>query len=129
MCPEIMREVAGKFEFVCDAVLNDYICLAVKEEEYPGIKANIGSKTTGKLYTGISDEGVDRLDVFEGEYYQRTEVMVEDIDGTKYMADTYMFRDKYSDFLCSIEWDFQDFEKNGKKLFEDNYFGWKELAE
>ncbi|KAG2149077.1 uncharacterized protein EDB93DRAFT_1143515 [Suillus bovinus] len=92
MHPEILKRVIGNDGSqlqMCPALLPDYTRHQVKNEDYPGILPYSQSRVMfdhdlnpdeksvrGSLVTGLSDEDVKLLDVFEGDQYTRELVPV-----------------------------------------------------
>ena len=71
MCEDIMAAVTGQNLVFDEAHLLDYERYAVRDEEYPAIIPKTASTVQGRVYYGVNEEGVARLDSFEGDYYQR----------------------------------------------------------
>lgn len=92
MHPEILKRVIGNDGShlqMCPALLLEYTRHQVKNEDYPGILPYSQSRAMfdhdldseeksvrGSLVTGLSDEDVRLLDVFEGDQYTRESVSV-----------------------------------------------------
>jgi len=129
MSPDIMVRVAGCLPDTCIAHLHGFRRFRVKDEEYPGIRENAEGMVQGLLYLDVPEAAVQRLDIFEGEMYERRQVMVQTKDGVEKNAMTYVFRPGYHDRLTEIPWDFEEFLVSGKKCFEDGCFGISEIEE
>ena len=99
MCADIMATVSGVNPLSESALLGNYRRYAVLGEDYPALIAEAGAQTQGLLYRNISDEALRRLDVFEGDYYQRCELDVALLDGRQVTAQTYVFRADYRHLL------------------------------
>ena len=67
-----------------------------------------------------------RLDAFEGDEYQRSEVEVELAGGRRLMAWTYVFKPEFASRLGPGEWDFQRFLATGKARFTAQFMGFDE---
>ncbi|KAG1729660.1 uncharacterized protein EDB91DRAFT_1159188 [Suillus paluster] len=92
MHPEILKRVIGNDGNqlqMCSALLLDYTRHQVKDEDYPAILPYSQSRTMfdhdldfeeksvrGSLVTGLSEEDIRLLDVFEGNQYTREVVSV-----------------------------------------------------
>lgn len=129
MSPDIMMRLAGYLPNSCIAHLHGFRCSRVKGEEYPGIRENAEGMVQGILYLDVPEAAVQRLDIFEGEMYERRQVMVQIEDGVEKSAMTYVFLPGYHDLLTEIPWDFEEFLLSGKKCFEDGCFGISEIEE
>ena len=117
--------VSGEFE-KSRAVLHGYRRLAVKEEEYPGlIKAS--GKVNGCIWYGIDEQNLEKLDTFEGEYYERVPVVAVDNEGNAVEVDVYSFKEEFNNLLESHEWDVNHFENTGLKKFISRYLGFSRL--
>lgn len=129
MCIDIMTKVAGCQADSSPARLNNYFRSNIRDREYPGITPRPGTMVTGVLYLNLSSEAIQRLDVFEGELYQRqfVEVVTEHQGILKAM--TYVIKPRYSDLLTDEEWSFDYFLAVGKKKFEETYFGFQDCHE
>lgn len=126
MCSDIMFKVAGCQSDFSSACLNNYFRSNIRDKEYPGITARSGTMVTGVLYLNLSSEAIQRLDVFEGELYQRhfVEVVTEHQGAIEAM--TYVIKPQYRDLLTDEEWSFDYFLAVGKKRFEETYFGFQD---
>lgn len=107
--------------------LPDYRRRAVKGEVYPGILPELGGVVEGIVYRNLPETAWARLDVFEGEIYQRQIVGVTLTNGTPVEAHTYVVRPEFENRLDTREWDFKKFLQSGRKIFETHYFGFKAL--
>ncbi|MGB3211458.1 MAG: gamma-glutamylcyclotransferase family protein [Desulforhopalus sp.] len=127
MCNDIMSTVAACQNSTCQATLNDFFRSKIREEEYPGIVPQPGSVVDGVLYLDLCDDAIKRLDVFEGELYQRQEVTVITEEGSTVAAMTYVIKPRYRELLTDQQWSFTEFLAVGKKRFEKSYFGFGDL--
>jgi gamma-glutamylcyclotransferase (GGCT)/AIG2-like uncharacterized protein YtfP len=127
ICEDIMGSVAGPCESLGEASLRDHRRLEVTGEHYPGMIPAPGFSVLGRVYGGISDAGLDRLDRFEGDMYQRCEVEVELADGTRLVVFTYLIRDACRHRLASREWHLEAFLERGKRAFTASYLGFDQL--
>lgn len=127
MCADIMSAVSGVNTVPESALLGNYRRYAVLSEDYPALIAEAGAQTPGLLYRNISDEALRRLDVFEGDYYQRCERVVALLDGRQVRAQTYVFRTDYRHLVADWSWSFEHFLNVGKAKFESAYLGFQHL--
>lgn len=127
MCNDIMFAVAGCRTSSRNVILNDFYRSKMRNEEYPGITPRTGTQVDGVLYFDLSDEAIRRLDVFEGEYYDRQDVQVYSEDLGMIDAMTYVVKARYSHLLTGVEWSFAQFLNTGKPKFVDAYLGFKDL--
>jgi gamma-glutamylcyclotransferase (GGCT)/AIG2-like uncharacterized protein YtfP len=127
MSADIMARVAGCRLAALPATLPGYRRSQVKGEVYPGISEDAAEQVAGVLYLNVPAAALQRLDVFEGEMYERREVLVKDEGGAARAAMTFVFRPAYLRLLTGIPWDFDQFLASGKKCFEEGYFGFDEI--
>ena len=127
MCSDIMSRVAGCKTDCTQASLNNFFRSKIQSREYPGIIPQQGARVPGVLYFDISAEALERLDVFEGEMYQRQEVEVINDKNDSVTAMTYIIKPQYRDILTDKEWSFSEFLTVGKEKFEESYFGFQEI--
>jgi len=88
--------------------------------DYPGIISQEGKSVLGVYVTGLDDQNIWRLDIFEGSQYRREKVKVkllQEVHGTEngraegqeVDAQTYVFLDKND--LMDEEWSYDEFVK------------------
>ncbi len=123
MCSDIMAKVADCRPNCTPATLHDFFRAKVHNEEYPGIVPLQDSMVAGLLYLGLTAEALDRLDIFEGEMYQRQEVALLTENNPRTKAMTYVIKPEYRHLLTDKEWNFSEFLSTGKEKFEKSYFG------
>lgn len=125
MCEDIMTSIAGPCVRASEAVLRGHQRKSVRDEKYPGMIPFPASSVTGILYSDISEAGLNALDEFEGEMYQRVEVDVELPGGECARACAYVVRPEYQQILTTDDWDFDEFLENGKQVFLAEYGGFQ----
>lgn len=110
------------------ALLQSYRRHKVKHADYPAILPHKdGASVRGSLVTGLLDEDMRRLDIFEGDQYERKKVKVLVLKDTSLneavdednlpelvvgeeQAETYVWIDPRED-LEEEEWDFEEFRR------------------
>ena len=127
MCAEIMAEVAGKRLPYTPAVLTGYRRFLVRGEQYPGVVDDPAGTVSGLVYHDIDATGWHRLDRFEGEMYQRRPVTVQLAGGGLAQVDCYVIRSAFLHRLTRTEWDYTAFLLRGKRMFQQQYFGFKAI--
>ena len=127
MCAEIMAEVAGKRLPYTPAVLTGYRRFLVRGEQYPGVVDDPAGTVSGLVYHDIDATGWRRLDRFEGEMYQRRPVTVQLAGGGLAQVDCYVIRSAFLHRLTRTEWDYTAFLLRGKRMFQQQYFGFKAI--
>jgi gamma-glutamylcyclotransferase (GGCT)/AIG2-like uncharacterized protein YtfP len=127
MCEDIMREISGFRLSHEKGILKGYSRRSVKGEHYPALVPDETGRVEGILYRDIPDSAWERLDRFEGEMYERRLVQVGLNSGTILFAATYVARPAFLDQLDKSDWDFSDFIRNGKAIFQKHYKGYRSL--
>ena len=75
--PEIMRRVVGRVLPSRPATLEGYARRGLKGERYPGVFPSLGEEVEGRLCLGVDGATLQRLDVYEGEQFERRWVHVQ----------------------------------------------------
>jgi gamma-glutamylcyclotransferase (GGCT)/AIG2-like uncharacterized protein YtfP len=123
MFPSVMKAVTGR-EFSAEkARVQNYVRFKVKGESYPGLTPLEGAVTEGVLYRDVDALSVRRLDDFEGELYERTEIPADTLVGESLTAQTYLIKARHRDRLSSEPWDPEHFEKADLIDFMARYWG------
>jgi gamma-glutamylcyclotransferase (GGCT)/AIG2-like uncharacterized protein YtfP len=123
MFPSVMKAVTGREFPARKANVKNYVRFKVRGESYPGLTPLKGAVTEGVLYIGVDVVSVRRLDDFEGEFYERTEIPVDALDGQSLTAQTYVIKAQYRDRLSSKPWDPERFEADDLREFMASYQG------
>jgi len=129
MIPSVMNAVTGGDFRSEKASLRGYARYLVRGEVYPGIVPSPGACTDGVVYLGVDEASVERLDIFEGQFYERFQVSLETEDGESLEADTYVVRPENRGLLTSAPWELEEFRAEGLERFLNNYFGFRAIAE
>ncbi len=129
MCDDIMGAVCAAAPLSpLPARLAGFRRAPVIGVEYPGMVPAADGLVEGVLYLDLPATAWPRLDAFEGDEYQRSEVEVELADGRRLAAWTYVFKPEHVGRLGEGEWDFQRFLETGKARFEALYMGFDVLG-
>ena len=129
MCENILFAVTGSCFASIKGVLHGYHRKTIKGEIYPGIVACSGGVIEGLVYKDLTETEWNRLDLFEGDQYRREIVSVKFEKGSREPAETYLLKSEFADRLSSQDWDFEEFLKFNKKIFEANYSGFEILQQ
>ncbi|KAL9470961.1 hypothetical protein ACSS6W_008902 [Trichoderma asperelloides] len=105
------------------AILDGYCRHRVQSEDYPAIIAEQGHCVRGVYATGLTEANLQKLDIFEGNEYERIDTKVrllkregdKEVDGEVKEASVYVFLNP--DALEKREWDFEDFRQNKMKMW------------
>ncbi|UXH78989.1 gamma-glutamylcyclotransferase family protein [Roseateles amylovorans] len=127
MWADIMARVCGAPSLAerapLPATLADHVRHPVLGQDYPGMVPADGHEVHGRLYLDLPDAAWPRLDAFEGQTYERREVLVTVPDGRWLRAWTYVYREAWRHQLGAGAWDEQRFEREGKARFIASYVG------
>ncbi|MGK7897261.1 MAG: gamma-glutamylcyclotransferase [Xenococcus sp. (in: cyanobacteria)] len=77
----------------------------------------------GFIWLNVSQSNIEKLDLFEGEYYRRVEGVATDINNNKIVVNFYLIQDSYLSILEDSEWDQDEFQQYGLANFLKNYVG------
>lgn len=127
MCGDIMEKVAGCRLSCTEAVLRDFFRSGILGEEYPGIVPRSGAAVSGVLYLDLPETAVRRLDLFEGEMYERRTIEISSEEHGTCTAMAYVIKDSYRHRLTNEEWSYAGFLATGKARFENMYLGFEKL--
>jgi gamma-glutamylcyclotransferase (GGCT)/AIG2-like uncharacterized protein YtfP len=127
MCRDIFCKVAGCQAEFTQATLNNFFRSKIRSREYPGIVPRPETSVPGVLYYNLSNQALQRLDVFEGELYLREDVQVMTKNRGLVSAMTYVINPQHRDILTDKAWSYKEFLAVGKAKFEETYFGFDEL--
>ncbi len=89
----------------------------VRNAAYPGVVRSPNSETAGILYTGISEEELELIDLFEGDLFTRKLLNVIQQSNKMCKAWVYILSDRNKDKLTNNPWILKDFLKNDLKDF------------
>jgi len=123
MIRNIFISAAGRNFKSQDADLSGYGRFCLKNDIYPGIIISKSDITNGIVYFDVNDVSVRNLDMFEGDYYQRTPVRVTLSDQSIVDAETYVIKNAYRHILSPEKWSFEDFKNKFQHEFRRKYFG------
>lgn len=131
MWPDIMARVCGPdgmpFAPPHAATLADHARHPVRGHDYPAMIPAAGHQVVGRLYLDVPEPAWPRLDRFEGDAYERHEVLVTLADGTWHRAWTYLLKASLAGQLDEGDWDEARFEHEGKARFTARYAGFGAL--
>lgn len=106
------------------ASLRGYVRKKVLHDVYPVIvDADKNSIVDGMIYYSVEDTDMARLDLFEGEYYQRQNVCCQTDTGESVTAVTYVFKQQYQHLISAEDWNLHWFEAQGLQQFLADYEG------
>ena len=110
--PEVLRRVCGQALAGERAVLPGHRCRLVHGESFPAVLPDREEDTPGLLYQGITDDLLHRLDLYEGEWYQRVVRTVRLASGAATAAWVYLLAPDHAHRLSSLPWDPEMFRRH-----------------
>lgn len=117
--PVWQKLVTGKYNQQL-AQLAEFKRVKVKQATYPVIIEDALSTVNGIVYFDVSAQDVERLDMFEGEYYQRKALTVT-TKNSSLSADCYLLNPAHR-HICSTElWCEQEFINKYLANFVESY--------
>lgn len=124
MVPQVWEAVVNHNYSFEVALLANHQRFTVRNEVYPGLCYLVGSSVKGVVYYDIRTDDLHRLDAFEGDYYQRSEVKLM-VDSNKIItAETYLVKNEYLGILSKEIWTTKLLNKGGLTRFLKGYPGW-----
>ena len=103
--PAVMEAVTGRGFEAREAELAGFARRRLRGRIYPGAVESPGSRVTGRLYEGVDDATLARLDRFEGALYERREVPVLVRGGRGARAVLYVVAAAHRGELLEEPWD------------------------
>lgn len=115
---EIMQRVTGKNFRTDSAVLMNYGRYKIKDEVYPGVIKEMGSKTPGTIYYGLDECDLQNIDRYEDVCYQRINLPVRITDSNQVDAMVYVIKEQHRELLSGYAWDKDYFVKHELAAFK-----------
>jgi len=120
------RIVKGNFQ-KSPGCITGFRRVGVRNEDYPGLVKGDGI-VTGCIWYEVDDRNLKRLDVFEGEYYERKTIIAVNESGENLEVNVYIFRNSFRKLLTETDWDVDEFERSGLKKFIARYVGFEKTS-
>ncbi len=125
--PVWSRVVIGNYRYM-PGVIFGVQRRCIREKTYPGlIETRESDSVNGLIYFDVSHEDICRLDMFEGNFYQRCKKPCKLEDGKIVDTDTYLFRKEFYHLLENKPWDCKWFETKGIYEFIRRYKGFETI--
>lgn len=119
--PRVMQAVTGKHFATENAVLQGFRRNRVRDQDYPGIVADLTAEVSGLLAMEVDAAALTRLDLFEGEYYVRENVNV--VTEAKKIEScwVYVMSPVYVHLLTNETWNLSVFKDHFLQRFMSTY--------
>ncbi|WP_440904158.1 gamma-glutamylcyclotransferase family protein [Catenovulum sp. SX2] len=121
--PVWQKLVRGHYKKV-PAQLDKFKRVKVKQASYPVIIEDADHSVNGMVYFDVTPEDVQLLDIFEGDYYQRTSLTVASESG-ELVVDCYLLNPQHHNICSSELWCEQEFIDKYLINFVDDYLAEK----
>jgi gamma-glutamylcyclotransferase (GGCT)/AIG2-like uncharacterized protein YtfP len=128
MIPRVFQKVTGICPPSKPGVLFDYDCYRLKNQSYPGIVFKPNTSTRGIVYFDLTPENIKKLDIFEGDLYDRTCVSVALAASKIVEAFTYILKSGAEGFLSNHRWSKTEFETRYLNEFLEHDPGFNETS-
>ncbi|MFH2132996.1 MAG: gamma-glutamylcyclotransferase family protein [bacterium] len=115
--PAVMKIVTGREFTGQPAWLKDFAMFRMKQAEYPGIIPRSGDTVGGILYRNLTKQDLRSLDAFEGEQYDRRQVIVSLEGDLRQTAWVYVVREERQNELTDETWTLSQFMANDYEQF------------
>lgn len=128
MSPDIMEEVSGGQFASYHAVAEGFQRFCVRHEPYPGMVSSSAGEVMGVVYEGLDSVAMHRLDIFEGEMYLRLPIKVKrTTDNFTMEVMAYIVKGDQQHLLTERIWNYEKFLEKGKRIFTEQYVGFREI--
>lgn len=108
--PEVLQAVIGGQRDGTPAQLPGFRRFCVPGKPYPAIVADASSCVPGLLFEGLSAADLQLLDYYEGELYERRELLVT-VQSTEVLAQSYVLGAAHHALIAEEAWSLQRFER------------------
>lgn len=112
--PAIFQQIVGRALRAVPATLEGYARYRVQARVYPAIVEQAGGRVEGLVYGGLSSAELERLDLYEGDLYERRVVDLSK-GGVFIQAHVYVLRVDQHHLLSSDAWDLDTFTRDHLK--------------
>lgn len=121
MFPTIWAKVVGTSYETIAGTIEGFQRLKLKDESFPGLCAGEG-KIQGVVYLDVQPEDILKIDEFEGDYYEKINVLVNHEDSRQIAASAYIVRPEFLHLLTDKEWTVEEFMQDDVVNFVQQYF-------
>ncbi|MGV1099628.1 gamma-glutamylcyclotransferase family protein [Thiovibrio sp. JS02] len=122
---EVMTLATGRILAGEPSVLEGFRRCAIRNESYPGLRGEAGCRTDGILYREVDEKFLVLLDAFEGEQYERRQVLVRTADGQSLPAHVYVTAPDFLSCLSGEGWELAFFRRKQLAAFLASHGGFR----
>lgn len=128
LLPELQRRVTGRTFEADPARVVGFDRRRVHGETYPSLVPAVDRWVDGALLRDVDDAALARLDVYEGDAYERIMVRVCVADGTSVDAWLWLLRASEQQRISDEPWDLAVFVARDLERFESEYEGFGQAS-
>jgi len=130
MFPEIWRAVVGREFATVEGTAKGFAIFRVRDDVYPGIaEATDREHVRGVVYLDVDETSLAHLDRFEGDFYERRNLLVDCDDGSSCSAGAYVVPATNLSVLTAEAWDRDAFlATGGLEHFFNRFQGFSRVA-
>ncbi len=119
MFDEVWLGVVGRMVPSVTASLENFEAWKIAGEPFPGMAPASGHRVTGRVWSGISQIELDRLDAFESGIYDRQPVFVRTAVDPSLQCWAYVVQPGFQTLLLPEPWDRDEFRRLHLATFLD----------
>ena len=130
MFPEVWQAVVGREFAAVEGAAAGFAIFRVQDAVFPGIRAaGDGDAVRGVVYLDVDAASLERLDVFEDDFYERQALWIECDDGQRRQANAYVVPAHNRTVLTDEPWDRHQFvASGGLENFINRFAGFSRVA-
>src|SRR5262245_57311866 len=131
MFSQVWRAVVGREFGTVEGAASGFAIYRVQDAVFPGIlAAGETDAVRGVVYLDVDEESLERLDVFEDNFYERQSLWIECDDGQRRQANAYVVPAQNRSVLTNEPWDRHQFvASGGLDHFIRRFAGFARVAE
>lgn len=131
MFPEVWQSVVGRQFPTVEGTLTGFANYRVADAAFPGIvAAGDSDRVPGVVYLDVDAESLERLDLFEDEFYERQSLWIDCADGLRRAAETYVVPPHHRRVLTDEPWQRAEFiSSGGLEQFIRRYLGFSRVEQ
>jgi gamma-glutamylcyclotransferase (GGCT)/AIG2-like uncharacterized protein YtfP len=131
MFPEVWQAVVGRQYETVAGTAKGFAIYRVVNAVFPGIAAGDERDLVGGVvYLGVDHASLTRLDLFEGNFYERQALWVECADGQRRAAEAYVVPPQNRRVLTAEPWQRASFiSSGGLEQFKRGFLGFQRVGQ
>jgi gamma-glutamylcyclotransferase (GGCT)/AIG2-like uncharacterized protein YtfP len=125
MFPSVWQNIVKHSYDSQTALLDGFRRTYIYDDDYPVVLPRAGQKNLeGVVYFSVKHLDINRLDIFEGDYYYRRRAyptILQDEQTQTVEADLYVLKPQYAHLASRRPWDPEFFARRELKFFQKRY--------